>query len=714
MFNVKIGNKKPLVLVSADDGKIRNEARAALEKSDYAVALAAHGSETVECFGRLRPDLVLLDVAMPELEGFETCRELRRERPDDATPIVIVTHSLDEASIDRAYEVGATDFIAKPVNWLLLSHRLRSLLRASHAIANLRENQTSLANAQRIARLGSWEWDTETNQMQWSDEVYRIFGLVPDDKPQTYDSFWNAVHPEDRDSARDRVEEGLRKSKHFAVEHRLQRPDGSERFVEQQGELVRDDRRRAGTWVCGTVQDVTEQRYSQEQIRYLANYDSLTGLANRRLFKERLARAIEQARKRNFLVALLYMDLDRFKRINDTLGHSAGDELLRSVAERLSDQVRSGGDLVGRVAVPEAEPAVSRLGGDEFTILLSSISQPEDAAEVARRILDSLPSPVSIDGHKVSTTGSIGIAIYPLDGEDVETLVKHADTAMYHAKNRGLNSFAFFDSTMNAAVLRKLMLESRLRDAVDRNELRLEYQPRVDMRTGKVIGMEALLRWQHPELGTVSPREFIPLCEESGLIVPIGEWALRAACRQNAEWHAQGYEPLVVSVNVSARQIALKDLRETVSSALQVTGFDPHCLEIEITESMALQDDEETASVLREVRSMGVRIALDDFGAGYSSLRYFTRLPLDTLKLDRCLVRDLGSDPAAASVASAVIAMAHSLGLQAVAEGVDAEEQATILRDCDCDEMQGFLFSGAVSAEDFVRFLRRASDGDDG
>lgn len=713
MFDAQTGNKKPLVLVSADDGTIRNEARAALEKSGYAVAMAAHGAETLERFGSLHPDLVLLDVAMPELEGFSTCRELRSEHPDDPTPIVIVTRCADEASIDRAYEVGATDFIAKPVNWLLLSHRVRSLLRASHAISNLRQNQMSLANAQRIARLGSWEWDTESNQMQWSDEVYRIFGMVPDEKPQTYDSFWNAVHPEDRDSARERVEKSLRKSMQFVVEHRLRRPDGSERCVEQQGELIRDDRRRAGTWVCGTIQDVTEQRYSQEQIRYLANYDSLTGLANRRLFKERLARTIEQACKRNFLVALLYMDLDRFKRINDTLGHNAGDELLRSVAERISEQVRSGGDLVGRAAVPEAEPAVSRLGGDEFTILLSMISQPEDAAEVARRILDSLPSPVSIDGHKVSTTGSIGIAIYPMDGEDVETLVKHADTAMYHAKNRGLNSFAFFDSSMNAAVLRKLMLESRLREAVERNELRLHYQPRVDMRTGKVTGMEALLRWEHPELGMISPREFIPLSEESGLIVSIGDWAMRTACKQNAEWYAQGYERLLVSVNVSARQIALHDLRETVSSALQETGFDPDYLEIEITESTTLQDDEETAIVLRDIRSMGVRIALDDFGAGYSSLRYFTRLPLDTLKLDLCLVRDLGSDPAAANLAGAVIAMAHSLGLRAVAEGVDSEEKASILRARDCDEMQGFLFSAAVPAEDFVRFLRRASDSED-
>jgi predicted signal transduction protein with EAL and GGDEF domain len=364
--------------------------------------------------------------------------------------------------------------------------------------------------------------------------------------------------------------------------------------------------------------------------------------------------------------------------------------------------------------VSEAEPAVSRLGGDEFTILLSMISEPEDAAEVARRILDSLPSPVSIDGHKVSTTGSIGIAIYPMDGEDVETLVKHADTAMYHAKNRGLNNFAFFDSSMNAAVLRKLMLESRLLEAVDRDELRLHYQPRLDLRSGRVTGMEGLLRWEHPELGMISPREFIPLSEESGLIVPIGEWAMYTACRQNAEWNAQGYEKMLVSVNVSARQIALIDLRETVAGALRETGFDPHYLEIEITESMALQDDEETAAVLRDIRSMGVRIALDDFGAGYSSLRYFTRLPLDTLKLDRCLVRDLGSDPAAANVAGAVIAMAHSLGLQAVAEGVDAEEQAVILRERDCDEMQGFLFSGAVPAEEFVRFLRRASDSEDG
>jgi PAS domain S-box-containing protein len=597
--------------------------------------------------------------------------------------------------------------MTKPINWPLLVHRVRYLIRESRNFYRVKHSKASLSNAQRIARVGSWDWNTETNEMEWSDEVFRILGVDPRKVEVGYECFRSRIHPDDREVVEEQVREALLLSVGFAVEHRMMRPDGDVRFVRQQGEFVTDDRR-SGAWVSGTVQDVTEQRQAQDRIRYLANYDSLTGLANRRLFKERLDRAITDAAANGTMVALLFLDLDRFKRINDTLGHSAGDQLLRTVADRLRDRVR-GSDVVGR---PEGEgdpdPPVSRLGGDEFTVLLSQITDPEDAGDVAKRILEALPEPITVDGHEIWTTASIGIAVYPMDGEDVEALLKHADTAMYHAKERQRNSFHFFSKSMNAALVRKLSLESRLRDALRGDEFRLHYQPRLDLRTGRMIGMEALIRWEHPDLGVVSPKEFIPVTEEAGLINQIGSWVLCAACAQTKAWGDAGHSRLCVSVNVSSRQFSYRDITESVAKALRESGLDPHDLELEITESVMIRDDEATALTLRDLRAMGVRVALDDFGTGYSSLSYLTRFPLDTLKMDLAFIRDVATDPSAAGVVTGVIAMAHSLNLRVVAEGVDSEDQAKVLRQMDCDEVQGFLYAGALPPREFLDYMQKS------
>ena len=697
---------RPQILVVDDDRLIRSLAREWLEAEGFLVTEAADGAAALERFEKVRPDLVMLDIEMPKLDGFEVCRQLRACNGTDSTPILMATSSLDRESIDRAYEVGASDFMIKPIHWPLLIHRVRYLIHESRNFSRIQHTQISLSNAQRIARVGSWDWNTETNEMDWSDEVFRILGVERGKVEIDYESFQSHVHPDDRDSVENQIREALLMSVAFNLEHRMVRTAGDVRYVRQQGEFVTDDRR-PGAWVSGTIQDVTEQQQAQDRIRYLANYDSLTGLANRRLFKERLARSIDYAAAKRHLLALLFLDLDRFKRINDTLGHSAGDQLLRAVADRLRDRVRDS-DVVGRAeGEADSDPPVSRLGGDEFTVLLSKLSDPKDAGDVAKRILEALPEPISVEGHEIWTTGSIGIAVYPMDGEDVETLLKNADAAMYHAKENQRNSYHFFSKSMNAALVRKLALESRLRDALASEEFRLHYQPRFDLQTGKVVGMEALLRWEHPELGVVSPKEFIPVTEEAGLITEIGSWVLHAACAQTRAWQDEGYPRLLVSVNVSSRQFSYRDITASVTQALRDADLDPHDLELEITESVIIRDDEATALTLRDLRSMGVRVALDDFGTGYSSLSYLTRFPLDTLKMDLAFIRDVATDPSAAGVVTGVIAMAHSLSLRVVAEGVDSEDQAKILRQMECDEVQGFLYSGALPPNEFARFLRK-------
>ncbi|MCU0669895.1 MAG: EAL domain-containing protein [Myxococcota bacterium] len=693
----------PLVLVVDDDRLTRTQLRDQLEAQGFAVADASSGIEALAAFERLRPGLVLLDLHMPAPDGFAVCRELRARHPSDATPILVVTADDDPNSLDRAYSAGATDFVAKPLHAALLAHRIRYLMRGAHALVALGRSQRSLARAQRIARIGSWDWNPYTNELHWSGETFRILGVDPAEV-SSWERFFATVHPADRDRVRDEMREGMRGNHSFRIHYRVVLPDGSVRHVDSQGEVTADGPE-AGAWISGTLQDVTDQAHAQARIHYLASYDNLTGLANRRLFQDQLERAVAAARSRGHLLGVLFMDLDRFKKVNDTLGHAAGDQLLQTVSERLRAHVR-GSDVIGRVDIDEP-PAISRLGGDEFTVLLSKLEQPEDAGDVARRILRAIPEAVDLNGHSVSLSASIGIAIYPYDGEDVETLIKHADAAMYAAKEQGRDNFQFFSSRINASALRKLAIESKLRDALARNELRLHYQPRLDLRNGHVCAVEALIRWTHPELGVVSPREFIPLAEETGLIAPIGEWVMRTACAQGRLWQEQGLAPIPISVNVSPRQFAEADMRDVVGRILRETDFLPRYLELELTESLLLLDDDATAVVLRDLRAMGVAVALDDFGTGYSSLSYLARFPLDTLKMDRCFVRDVDHDPAAAGVAKAVIAIGHCLGARVVAEGVDTFEQERFLRDHGCDELQGFLLSGALPPGEVARFLAK-------
>ncbi len=447
----------------------------------------------------------------------------------------------------------------------------------------------------------------------------------------------------------------------------------------------------------GTVEDVTERRRYQARIEHQANYDTLTGLANRSLLQDRLEQALLTAAAHGTRLAVAFVDLDRFKFINDSLGHQFGDDLLKAVASRLQSCVR------------ECD-TIARLGGDEFVLLINGHAGADAVRQIMERMLAAVSQPWIIEQGEFNVTCSIGVALHPDDGEDAQTLLKHADSAMYRAKDSGRSNFQFFTRELNALMTERLEMESLLRRALERDQFALRYQPRIDLRSGRIVAAEALLRWRIPQRGTIPPRRFISLAEETGLIVPIGKWVLQSACAQNKAWQEAGLPPIVICVNVSPRQFRQESLVRTVADVLETTGLDPSYLELELTESMVMHDAPQLVAMLDELKRLGVQIAVDDFGTGYSSLSYLKRFPVDRLKVDRSFVEHMTSDANDATIVRAIIALGHNLGLKVVAEGVEHTEQARLLSENHCDEAQGFLFSRPVSERRLQRMLRGAAD----
>ncbi len=436
------------------------------------------------------------------------------------------------------------------------------------------------------------------------------------------------------------------------------------------------------------------RKQAEERVRHLAHYDELTGLPNRTMFNLQLTRSLAQARRRDKPLAVLFIDLDRFKNINDTLGHEAGDRVLREIAERLRGCLRDS-DIVGR------------LGGDEFVVLVEELPEPVHVTAVAQKILAAVAKPFVLDAQEYYLTASIGISTYPADSDDVQSLLKNADIAMYRAKEQGKNNYQFYSAQMNVHILKRVALESSLRHALEHNEFLLHYQPKVDIVSGRIIGMEALVRWQQPEQGLlIPPAQFIPLAEETGLIVPIGAWVLKTACARNKSWQQQGLPPLRIAVNLSARQFAHENLLQDVTNVLHETGMDPAALELEITESMVMHDPEHAVKLLTKLKAMGIHLAIDDFGTGYSSLGYLKRFPIDSVKIDLSFIRDLPVDSDDAAITRAIIAMAHGLKLRVVAEGVETGEQLSFLRAHGCDEMQGHYFSKPLPEHEFFLLVQ--------
>lgn len=445
--------------------------------------------------------------------------------------------------------------------------------------------------------------------------------------------------------------------------------------------------------LLATVRDITERKVAEERVQFLAYYDALTGLPNRTLLEDRITKALASARRRNENAAVLFLDLDRFKFINDTLGHTSGDALLQEVAARLKGCARE-------------QDTVARVGGDEFVMLLTSVAQASDAAVAAQRVLDAITSEFSVHGNLLKVTCSVGISMFPAHGLDSDALVKNADAAMYCAKQKGPNNIQFFTKDMNDQMVERLTLESGLRLALDRQELFLVYQPQMDIATGAIVGVEALLRWQHPELGLVPPGDFIRIAENTGLIVPIGEWVLKTACAQARKWQDEGLRQVQIAVNVSAVQFRQEGFRDLIKGVLSETRLSPQYLELELTESLLLTNADVMFSVLRDLKEMGLSLAIDDFGTGYSSLSYLRQFPVSRLKIDRSFVQDVAINPDDAAITAAIIGMAKNMSLRVIAEGVENEAQLSFLRAHQCDEIQGYYFSRPLSADKVAEMLK--------
>lgn len=835
----------PQILVVDDDDYIREMTREALENEGFKVIDARNGKDAITMFKKLNPDIILMDVEMPGMNGIDAVKEIRKISGGESVPIMMVTGVQDTESIQRAYDAGATDFINKPVSWIVLTQRVRYMLRASRAFRKLIISHTRLINAQKLAGVGGWELDPKTRKFRLSSQASSICGFSNTETIVPLNRFMLAIHPDDRTTLKRLLLQAIILGKPFTVDHRIILSDGSERNVFQKVQILSKNK---DSQLIGTLQDITERKMSErlekdrnkvlemiitnqpmqdvldyliytvktqkpfsecvisficdnrlyvkaasqlpeaiinmmngrsidskigccgicvyvgetvfvsnielnpicenfrevllshqiqscyaspivsgkgqvlgavtifnrkvyqpndkdlnllqsicklasitveqyklsQELEHQAKFDSLTGLPNRASATEFLEQVISKASATNQKAAILFIDIDRFKNVNDSLGHHIGDLLLKQIAERFSSCTRDSDIL-------------ARMGGDEFIHILDHVEDKNGALKVAQRISKAMEAPFIVENHTLYLHASIGISIYPDDGLDPITLQKNADAAMYYAKNLGGNRTHWFTPEIKAAAVEKLELENELRKALERGDFELYYQPQYSLKNFELSGFEALIRWNHPENGRISPSKFIPIAEESGLIIPIGTWVLNEACRQNKNWQVKGYGYFRVAVNVSVVQFMRDDFVEVVKQALDNSGLDPKWLEIEITESIVINDLKSISKRLIELQKLGIAIAIDDFGTGYSSMSYLHRLPINSLKIDQSFVKELNSESnnplRIRSMIKTIIDLARSLNLNIIAEGVENIDQYKFLAEMGCEMGQGFYFN---------------------
>jgi len=746
-----------ILIVDDTPANLRLLARV-LEEHKLRVLVAQDGEEGLYRAQREQPNLILLDVMMPGIDGFETCRRLKQFDETCDIPVIFMSALSDHTDKLIGFNAGAVDYVTKPfeveeVLARIHTHLMLRVMRQQVAEQNRNLQQEIELRHQAQEALRQANEELEQRVAQRTSELAHANALLIaeiEERARVQESlshiearlrrlfesniigiyFWTVggVITEANDAfldmlnyTREDMHEGRVTLENISSRERSLTPDRKLALEDLQqtgtctpfeSELVGKDGHPIPVLVGGAffnektrqdgvafVLDLSRHKEAEARIVYLANHDALTGLPNRVLLQDRLHQAVAQAHRRGSQVALLFIDLDYFKHINDSLGHQIGDCVLKIVAERLQECVRE-------------SDSVGRLSGDEFVLILHPCRSGGDAAVVAQKALDKLDAPFHCEGHELHVSASIGISLFPGDGRDVDTLMRAADTAMYYAKERGRGNFQFFTQALNQATQRRLALGNALRHALTRNELTLHYQPQVDLVSGKIFSAEALLRWRIPGKEPVACTEFITIAEETGLILPIGEWALRQACQQLKAWHEQGFDDLVIAVNLSPRQFFQPNFLETIQNILQEANIAAASLDLEITESLLMQRTEDNIAMLRRLSSMGVKLSIDDFGTGYSSLAYLQRFPVDALKIDRSFISGIDQNSNDTALVSAIISMAHSLHLKVLAEGVETPEQIRFLQSRGCLSAQGYYYSQPVSAKEFTALLQQQTTAD--
>ncbi len=670
-----------------DEEMNRNLLSRRLERSGFHVEVAAGGAEALRKIGGTVYDLVLLDQMMPEKSGSDVLRELRLDHSASDLPVIMVTAVTDSGRVAEALDLGANDYITKPVDFTIALARIRSQLSRKHAENARRVSEERYELAARAANDGLWDWDLDSNRVYYSERWKGMMGLSDAEVGTSPEEWFSRVHAEDLVVLRDALQKHLDgNTEAFEADYRIRRRDGHYRWMVGRGMVLLGPNGKPSR-LAGSQSDITEKK----------TVDVLTGLPNRLLFQERLTAAIERARgdaSKKF--AAYFVDLDRFKLVNDTLGHAAGDQLLKQFSARL------------RSWVAEQDAVVARLGGDEFAVLLEQVSDSGEAVAHGERLIRALKPAFQLEGQEFFSSASVGIVVSRAEHNSADELIRDADIAMYVAKARGRGRWVIFDESMRQRALDRLQIEADLRTALARGQFVIFYQSRVDLSSNQIRGFEALLRWKHPQRGLIPPDEFIQIAEETGVIRDIGLWVLGEACMQMRQWRDEFPEQPWLDVNVSPVQLKDPSLVEQVAAILAESGLEPSALQIEITESTLLDNLDEARTMLLALKKLGVGLKLDDFATGYSCLRYLYRLPFDSIKIDRSFTLNLDEDnPESKELVRTILSMAQNLGLGVIAEGVENQLSADFLRDEGCRFGQGYLFSPPVAADQVVALIRR-------